>query len=172
MNCKKSEKHIPLLAGNELSATKAAKVRAHLEKCEACLREANEIEGALKAAKTLARLEGAADWSESEWRHLLRSITATKIEKKSVWAGLSLKPVLAGSLALILIIAGTFLFLRKSPIQLNTQSALQAPSQNMVKPDGQNGKQNGQPITIISKESGLKIIWFYNKNFNGEGYGK
>jgi hypothetical protein len=42
----------------------------------------------------------------------------------------------------------------------------------MVKPDGQNGKQNGQPITIISKESGLKIIWFYNKNFNGEGYGK
>jgi len=172
MNCKKSEKYIPLLAGNELSATKTAKVRAHLEKCESCMSQAREIESALRAAKTLASLEGATDWSESEWRDLLTRITATKVEKRSVWPGLSLKPALAGSLALILIIAGTFLFSRKSPTPLKTQSVLQAPSQNMVKPDEQNIKQEGQPITIISKETGLKIIWFYNKNFNGEGYGK
>jgi len=172
MKCQKIEKWIPRLAGNELPAKKAARVKAHFEKCAGCRKEAAEFEAALKAARALARADEPLDWSEAEWRHLLRNVTAAKIEKKKAWAGWPLKPALAGALLLLLIAAGTFLLLKKAPVQPDIQAALKTPAVSAAKPAPQPGKQEVQSMTIVSKETGLKIIWFFNKNFVWEDYGK
>jgi anti-sigma factor RsiW len=172
MNCKNAKKMIPLAAGNDLSAKKAAAVRDHLEGCPDCRKEAAELEHALRAAKTLAGAERAGDWSEAEWRSLLRSVTAGGIQKKRVWAGLPLKPVLAGGLGLVFLAFGSFLLLKKSPAPVVTRAAFESPSIEQAAPKRIDGQPDVTSRTIVSKETGLKIIWFYNKNFQGDGFGK
>lgn len=172
MRCTKVGKLAALLAGNELSAKKAAKVRTHLEKCAACRRMADETERALRAAKAMARAEEAGDWTAAEWRTLLKNITAEKPARKTAWAGGPLKPVLAGALVLFFIVAGAFLFLGRSPVKTDARAGLRASSQNPAQPARPSDNPDVSSVTIVSKKTGLKIIWFYNKNFEGEGYGK
>ena len=172
MRCTKAGKLGALLAGNELSAKKTAQVRTHLEKCADCRRAADETERALKAAKAMARAEEAGDWTAAEWRTLLKNIMAEKPAGKTVWAGGPLKPVLAGALALFLVVAGGFLFLGRSPDKTNARNALRATAQNSARQAFPSGNPDVSSVTIVSKKTGLKIIWFYNKNFEGEGYGK
>jgi len=172
MNCKKAERWIPLAAGNDLSAKKAAAVRGHLERCPDCRKDVAELEQALRAAKTLAGAERAGDWSEAEWRSLLRIVTAGGIKKKRVWAGLPLKPVLAGGLGLVFLAFGSFLLLKKSPAPPFTQASFKSPSLEQVQTKGLNDLPKITSKTIVSKETGFKIIWFYNKNFQGDGFGK
>jgi len=172
MNCKKAERWIPLAAGNDLSDKKAAAVRHHLEGCPDCRKDAAELERALRAAKTLAGAERAGDWSDAEWRSFLRSVTAGGIQKKRIWAVLPLKPVLAGGLGLVFLAFGSFLLLKKPPAPLITRAAAERPPIELTVPKGSIGRPDITSKTIVSKETGLKIIWFYNKNFQGDGFGK
>lgn len=172
MTCKRIQKSLPLLAGNGLSAKKAGRVFAHLDECADCRKEEKEFAAALKAAQALARADEPEDWNDAEWRRLLQSITQAKIEKRKAWPGLSLRPALAGGLALLLIAAGAFFFLRKSPAPSDAQAALHAPSRDLATPAREAGTKDVSSMTIVSKETGLKIIWFFNKNFEAEGYGK
>ena len=172
MNCKKAAKLIPLAAGNDLSDKKAAALRTHLERCPDCRKEAVELERALRAAKALAGGENAGDWSADEWRNLMRDVRAGGIQKKRNLADIRLRPALAGGLGLALfLVLGSFLILKKSPTP-PTQASFKSPSLEQVQPKGPNGIPDVTSKTIVSKETGLKIIWFYNKNFQGDGYGK
>lgn len=171
MNCKKAERLIPLAAGNDLSGKKAAALLIHLEQCPDCRKEAAELEHALRAAKALAGGDQTGDWSEAEWLNLMRNVRAAGIQKKRIWAGFPLKPVLAGGLGLVLLVFGSLL-LQKSPAPLVTQATIERPALEQVRPKGPNGQPGVTSRTIVSKETGLKIIWFYNKNFQGDGFGK
>jgi len=172
MTCKRTIKYLALFVGDELSKRKVGHVSAHLKACPACRREAGVMAAALGAAKALARSEEVGDWSESQWRSMMREITSAGIEPKRLLTGPVWKPVLAGVTALLLIVSGALLFLKKPSGAPAVQTAFRAPSQSLAAsvqaPDGGGGKST----TIISKETGLKIIWFYNKDFQGEGYGK
>ncbi len=172
MKCHKARKLIPLAAGKDLPAKKAAAVGEHLKGCPDCRREASELEGALQAAKTLAGKERIEDWSEAEWRKLLGNVTAPKMERKRPWAELSFKPALAGAVGLVLLVIGSFLLLKKSGAPPVTQAALTPSVLEQVAPKELTSRPDVSSKTIVSKETGLKIIWFYNKNFQGDGYGK
>lgn len=172
MNCKKAKRRIPLAAGNDLSGKKAAALLIHLERCPDCRKEAAELEHALRAAKALAGGDQTGDWSEAEWLNLMRNVRAAGIQKKRVWAGLPLKPVLAGGLGLVLLAFGSFLLLKKSPAPVVTRAAFESPSIEQAAPKRIDGQPGVTSTTIVSKETGLKIIWFYNKNFQGDGFGK
>jgi len=172
MNCKKAKRWIPLAAGKDLSAGKAAAVEEHLRACDTCRREAAEIERALRAAKALAGADIVQDWSDAEWRRLIENATAAKVERKNPLAGLSLKPALAGAAALVLLALGSYLVLRKPAATPVTQAALNPPAIAEIVPQEPAVKPEVASKTIVSKQTGLKIIWFYNKNFQGDGYGK
>ena len=172
MNCDKAKKWIPLAAGNDLRPRKEAAVRRHLEGCPECRKDADEVKKALRAAKAMAGAERAVDWSDAEWRRVLRAATASEIEKKRALAGFRLKPVLAGGLGVAFLIAGTLLLQKKDRAPLPTQAAFQTPSIQQMEPKTGPGQTDGTSKTIVSKETGLKIIWFYNKNFQGDGFGK
>ena len=102
----------------------------------------------------------------------MRNVTAGGIQKKRIWAVLPLKPALAGGLGLLLLVFGSFLLLKKSPAPPFTQASFKSPSLEQVQTKGLNDLPKITSKTIVSKETGFKIIWFYNKNFQGDGFGK
>jgi anti-sigma factor RsiW len=172
MNCKRTAKYLALYGGDELSRRRSGRVSAHLRACPACRREAGELAATLGAAKALAHDEEVADWSEREWNALMRRVSSSRIEPKNILAGVSWKPVFAGAMALLLIASGTFfVVLKKSPSPAAVQTALQTPSQILTASAQPPAGGDDKSKTIVSKD-GLKIIWFYNKNFQGEDYGK
>jgi anti-sigma factor RsiW len=172
MRCDRILKLLALFAGAELSRKKAGRIAAHLEACPSCRREAAGMAAALRAAKALARTDEVEDWSEPQWRSMMREITSSRIARKRILAGPAWKPVLAGAVALLLVVSGAYFFLKRSSEPSSVQTALRTPSQSLTAPVQPPERGDGKSKTIISKESGLKIIWFYNKDFQGEGYGK
>ena len=55
MTCRGTNKYLPLLAGNELSRKKALKLKAHLERCPGCRKEAEESRRRLTRRKAWPR---------------------------------------------------------------------------------------------------------------------
>lgn len=172
MNCDKAKKWIPLAAGNDLPPKKEAAVRRHLEGCPECRKDALEVQEALRAAKAMAGAERAEDWNEAEWRRVIRNATAAGIEKKRALAGFRLKPVMAGGLGFVFLVLGMLVLHKKEQPPLAANAAFQTPSIQQPESKAASGQTDGTSKTIVSKETGLKIIWFYNKNFQGDGFGK
>jgi len=165
MTCRGTKKYLPLLAGDELPYKKSLKVKAHLEKCPGCRKEAEDIAAALDAAKGLAQKEPLRDWTDSEWRQILRSVTSATVEKRRTATRLVQKPAFAFGLALLLFAAGTLWLQKKLPRQPEERDGLQTPSQTASLRPQEPAGQDVSSMTIFSQETGLKIIWFFNKNF-------
>jgi hypothetical protein len=163
MTCKKVKKLLPLLAGNDLTEKKTRTVNAHLETCAACHKEAQEIALALLAAKDLARTEALRDWTDTEWRRMLNRVTGIKMEKKKTTWGLVQKPAFVFGLALLVFAAGMFLLNKRLAFKSEELPMSLGRSQwtAQQKPAG----QDVLSMTIVSQETGLKIVWFFNKNF-------
>jgi len=167
MNCRRMKKYVPLLSGGGLPAQKGKRIRAHFERCPGCGQEAREFEAALKAAKHLAVADTPEDWSQAGWRKMMAVITSEKVGRRKVVIAISFKPVLAAGLALVLLAAGAFFLLKKpanEPGRPSSPSALAAAAQ--VRPE------EISSVTIVSQETGLKIIWFFNKDLDLEKFGK
>jgi len=163
MTCKKVKKLLALLAGNDLTEKKTRTVKAHLETCAACRKEAQEIALALHAAKDLARTEALRDWTDTEWRRMLSRVTGVKVEKRKTTWGRVQKPAFAFGLALLVFAAGMFLLNKRMPFKSEERPVSLGRSQRTAqqKPAG----QDVLSMTIVSQETGLKIVWFFNKNF-------
>jgi anti-sigma factor RsiW len=155
MNCRKAKKAIPLLAGGDLVPRKERKVRAHLGTCPSCRKELEECRSALARVKAGARVEGVSDWSESEWKALMARITAEKGRKKTAVLGLRPRWALASGLAAIIILAVTVLFVKDTAF--GPQMTSPAPGPDVVS------------VKMVSRETGLEIVWFFNKNFDWKG---
>ncbi len=165
MTCRWTKKHLPLLAGNDLSQNKALKVKAHLERCPDCRKESEEIVAALAAAKGLARQEALRDWADAEWRQMLRFVTAADVERRPWTVRLVQKPAFAFGLALLIFAAGALWLEKRLPLRPEERGALQARSQTTAQRPEESAGQDVLSLTIVSQETGLKIVWFFNKNF-------
>lgn len=64
MNCTQIQEELVALIQNELDATQAAEVRAHLDGCSACREEMNELHSALKASRVIPPIEPSAGFRE------------------------------------------------------------------------------------------------------------
>jgi hypothetical protein len=108
MNCKKAKKRIPLLAGRELSAKKALRLKKHIQSCASCQRELKEYEAALARIRVVAQKEEAKDWNENEWKALMKKAVSEEMEPKTFPFKINPKLALAYGFALlaILILAG------------------------------------------------------------------
>jgi len=165
MTCRGAKRYLPLLAGNELSQKKSMRVKAHLERCPGCRKEAEDIAAALEAAKGLAQKEALRDWTDAEWRQILRSVMSAAVEKRPWAARLVQKPAFAFGLALLLFAAGALWLQKKLPWQPEERDGLEARTQAAALRPGEPAGQDVSSMTIVSQETGLKIVWFFNKNF-------
>jgi hypothetical protein len=94
---------------------------------------------------------------------MLSRVTSVKAEKRKTTWGLIQKPAFAFGLALLVFAAGLFLLNKRPPFKSEERPVSPGRSQRTAqqKPEG----QDVLSMTIVSRETGLKIVWFFNKNF-------
>ncbi len=211
MTREKAKKNIPLLAGGELPARKARRLRKHLEECEACRKELKEYEAVLAGLKSFAR-EGEQDWEEAEWQSLMQKVTAEKPEPRGLPLGLSTRRGWAYGFLVFLVLGLAAIFFRtmfsnRKSLEFGENIALtQAQPSRTFKPEDSavparvrevpfpvgaptQKRPGDEPalqaalpeeipaqdrlnVTLISKESGLRVHWTFAKNFEWKETGR
>jgi len=160
MKCQKIKRLLPLLAGSELPETQISSVRAHLEGCLQCKREYEKYIFLVdKTRKWLA--EDLIEWEEQEWRETVQSVVNQGSRKRTSLVPWPFPRAWAYALMAGVILVFTILIVRPSFVK---QIGLTSRYVNAVGAE----KQEVISMTMVSKETGLKIVWFFNKNFNLE----
>ncbi len=175
MSCRRFRKSIPLFVGGELPAAKAEKVERHLAACPACRAEAEEIERARAAVREMAGAGTAGDFTPAEWRTMIREITREPGGGRTREVAFRLRPVLAAA-AGALVIAGLF-FVQKElrrPASPETGAFAVVGQETLpeIPPPAPTKNPDVTSVTIVAPESGVRILWFYNKKFEWQGFGK
>lgn len=163
MKCKRVKKKLPLFIGSDLSPRWMLKLGGHLERCSCCRRE---YERYVKSKEVLTgwMQENGAEWNESEWINIVKQAARPDIRDralftpwpfKNIWAYVFMAlAALVLSLVLIFpVFRGSKEGLEFSPYSINSF---------------EKGKQDVVTMTIVSKETGTKIVWFFDKNFQLE----
>ena len=171
MNCKKVKRLLSLIVGSEIPPSKTSAIKAHLEKCPECQHEYDSYILFLEKTKEwLAR--DRKDWEDREWQGAVqKAIKEGKHEVtpfvlwpvKKAWA-YALMGVLAAALALLFVVRPSFIEKEKAPgSEVLTQTWAQLSGALL-----EESQQDAISMTIVSKETGLKIVWFFNRNFKLE----
>jgi predicted anti-sigma-YlaC factor YlaD len=163
MRCRRVKKLIPLFVGGDLREREGRGVRAHLRECEACRAE---YESSLHAY-TISRRWLAEDelvWEDADWKRMVLRAVGQRERKalflspwpfRRVWAFILMAAVAAG-LSWVLIRPGAMRrFARKNTVELASSGA-------------RSSQQDVLSMTMVSQETGLKIVWFFDKNFDLE----
>ncbi len=110
-----SRRLMALAAGGDLTGRRRRRWEKHLADCAECRPEFYLYKKSIELAKSMARQEKTAEWSETEWRQVLdRAIAQDRKPERPAalrlpgwaWAG-------ASGLAIVLIAGGTMLLRRK-----------------------------------------------------------
>lgn len=169
MNCRKARKSLALFAGNDLPRGKSLKISGHVEHCPSCRRELAEYRRALAKAREIAGEEKeAASRPESEWAFFIKKAISGKPARKTL--GERLKPVWLWAPALALVLTVGWLVLGRIPASRPEGPARAA---REVRAEGEDGNgpgglpagQDYVAMTLVSQDTGLKIVWFFHKNF-------
>lgn len=162
---------LPLMVGYDIPSSKISAMKRHIERCQACQREYYSYVKSIKKIRELL-LQDRIDWENKEWQ---RTVQKAVKEEKPTTTSLAPWPfhkAWAYALIAILVIALSFFFILNNSFLKKEMSA-----EYQTKPETQKQifkihpetpEQDVISMTIISKESGLKIVWFLNKYYELE----
>lgn len=172
MNCKKVKRLLSLMVGSEIPPSKTSAIKAHLEKCPKCQHEYDFYILSLEKTKEwLAR--DRKDWEDREWQEAVqKAIREGKHEVtpfvlwpfKKAWA-YALVGVLAAALTFLFVIRPSYIEKEKGPVS----EMMAEYKRQLFKSFEDKSQQEVISMTMVSKETGLKIVWFFNRNFKLEG---
>jgi len=163
MNCKKVKKKLPLFIGSDLSPEWMLKLSDHLESCSRCRRE---YEKYVKSREVLTEWlqEVGPVWNEFEWINTVKKAVRPEIRNRAVFAPWPFKKIWAYAFmalaAFVLSLVFIFPVLRRSKEGMEFSPYFFGSFEK--------GKQDIVTMTIVSKETGTKIVWFFDKNFQME----
>lgn len=153
MNCKKIRSLLPLMMGPEIPHSKVVAVNAHLDKCPECRREYDAYVLSIEKTKEWLK-EDSKDWEDWEWQAVLQGVKKEKAPKASPLVPWPFQKAWAYALMAVCVVVLTLFVVRPSFFEEGTGTGERMPAQQEV-----------VSMTIVSQETGLKIVWFFNKNF-------
>lgn len=160
MNCKKIQRLLPLFAGEGIPVKKASRIKAHLNKCPSCRKEYEHYRLSLNEIKIWIRSE-TTEWMDKEWADCVKKAVDSKSLKKRMFIPLSFKPAWAVGAMLIIMIAFSVFIMNPSFLEKESQTVR---SQVLKSEESQKTVE----LTLVSQETGHKIKWILNKEFNLE----
>jgi hypothetical protein len=173
MTCRKARKLMPLAAGDDLGPRRARAFRVHIQACPGCRKELEAVRAALMAFRTAARDEDIPDWTEGEWKALMVRATGGSPDRRDGKAGFGSRipwPRWATASAL-----GALLGL----VVLSVLLRVPAPAPERMTKAASLGLEAAAPkaqdvvsVTMVSQETGLQIVWFFDKTFDYKGVKK
>lgn len=155
MTCPKARLLMPLAAGDDLGPRRARAFRAHVEACPACRKELEALRAALGAFRTAAREEGVPGWTEGEWKALMVRATG---QGRALPGRLPRWAAAAAMGALLGLVVLSVLF--RTPGTMPERTTAASREQDVVS------------VTMVSQETGLQVVWFFDKTFDYEGVKK
>jgi hypothetical protein len=167
MRCRRTRKLIPLYAGDDLGPRLGRAVRDHIGSCPGCRKELEEFRQAVSRVKAAAAAEALPDWGEGEWRALMSRVAATgragrEGEKGRGKPGLFPRWATASVLGAVIGMAILSVLLRDTTPR--PKAGLAVPTL------AEAGRaQDVISVTMVSPESGLQVVWFFNKDFEWKG---
>jgi hypothetical protein len=171
VNCKKVRRLLPLMAGSEIPESEILSLQAHLEKCPECRQEYESYKSSLEKTKEWLAKD-RKDWEESDWQRALQRAIKDKEPEVSPLVPWPFKKAWSYSLIGVLAVALTLLFILwpsiiKEEVGLGSEKFTEEQAQ-LFRSSPEESEQEVVSMTIVSKETGLKIVWFLNKNFELE----
>ena len=171
MNCKKVRRLLPLMAGSEIPKPKILSLKTHLEECSKCRQEYDSYVLSLEKAKEWLAKD-RKDWEESDWQQALQRAIKDKKPEVTPLVPWPFKKVWAYSFIGMLVVALILLFIIRPSIMqkkmgLGSEKFTEEQAQ-LLRSFQEESEQDVVSMTIVSKETGLKIVWFLNKNFELE----
>lgn len=157
MKCRKVRLRIPLLLDGNIDMKKRAALENHLKGCPSCREEYRSMASSLSAVAEGLR-EHRPEWDEPEWRRVVRNAVSEK-RPDSTRGFSSLKPK-KWSLAAAAVFAFLLIVFLSVPLFKGTPAEQAAGTRA--------GEQDMVSMTMVSKETGLQIVWVFNKNFSLE----
>ena len=117
---------------------------------------------------TLARLRALAreeerDWPAAEWRALIDKAASQRPEPRIAPPALSPRFVWRYATLIVFFIGLAAVFfwnVRPKP------SGLPVSGSGVLAPEEKSGSQDVISMTLVSQESGLKVHWYFDKNFD------
>ncbi len=159
------------MVGSDLSASKVEAVKFHLVKCRKCQQEYEAYVLSLEKTKEWLE-EEIQDWEEREWQQAIQNAVKQKKPEVSPFAPWPFTKAWAYSLMGVLAAALVFLFVIKPfTIQegIAPGSGMFARTQAQLSGGAfQESPQEVVKMTMVLPESGEKIIWIFDKNFDLE----
>lgn len=158
MKCKTIRRNLPLYIGGELAKKKRDKVEAHIQVCGECQQELAIYKDSVSAIKAWVKQE-QKEWQEDSWVKAVNLATREEPEsKKALWPW-PYKPVWAYAFMVVFLIAFSVFLLKPFPFGeevLSLPEMAEASQQDIVS------------VTLVSKETGFQVQWFFNRNYNLE----
>ena len=159
MKCRKVTAFIPLLAGSDLPVRKAKKVQHHLQDCPRCNKEYTEYLSILQQTRDWLA-QDKRNWGEAEWKQTIQR-AIKEGEGRQPW--LVPWPFKRGW-AFVLMSASAVLlsiFILHPSLVKDKMGTAQILSTVESQPEIVS-------MRFISKETGLKINWFFHKDLKLE----
>jgi predicted anti-sigma-YlaC factor YlaD len=158
MTCAKVRKLLPLHAGGDLPPRRAARLQTHLDGCADCRRELESFRMARAQVRAAAAEEPVPGWSEAEWNALMVRATAGRIERRG--SALAVRPrwaLAAGAVGVALIAVAILVTGVFRGVPSPAHELVAASTQDVVS------------VTLVSPDTGLQVVWVFNKNFDLKG---
>ncbi|MGD9345996.1 MAG: zf-HC2 domain-containing protein [Candidatus Aminicenantes bacterium] len=170
MNCKRIRKYLPLYVASDLSLKKKKKVQIHLGFCVSCQKEYEAYARSVKITKEWLE-DSAITWADTDWK---RTVIKAHREKSEALTGFEPWPFKKGwAFALMGAVMAGLVFFVTRPLFLGVKDF--SDQTTLAKQQAQHGRgpviespQDVVSVTMVSKETGLKVIWVLDKNFNLE----
>lgn len=170
MNCRKVKRQLSLYIGEDLSLRRQQAIEGHLRSCAACQNEHSQYLRAVgQTRQWLQRQE--LHWEESAWKQVVTgAVPREKDPGKALWPW-PFKPTSAYALMIFLAAGLTLLVVRPAFVPSNIPGEI-LQTAGITDPGSLSGTEPGSQdvvaITLVSRETGLKVQWFFNRNFNLE----
>lgn len=169
MKCKKVKNMLPLFIGSDLSSRKMSLIRTHVERCSSCRME---YESYVKSRGVLNGWlqEKDMDWNETEWQNSVRRAVLPSARGRVSFAPWPFRNIWA--YALMAAVAFVFSLFFILPVFRGNRAGMKfdyaALESSYSFGSFEKGKQDIVTMTIVSGETGTKIVWFFDKNFQLE----
>jgi len=159
------------MAGADLSASKAEAVQAHLAECPECQQEYNALMTSLEKMKGWLEAD-RKDWEEIEWQQAVQKAAGEKRPALSPLAPWPFKKGWAYAMMGVLVVALTIIFVIR-PFHVEEGTALDSEifARTQAQLFGSAFEESQQEVvrmTMVLPETGQKIVWFFDKNFELE----
>jgi hypothetical protein len=170
MKCRQVQKWLPLFIKDDLIPAQRVKIESHLRDCSVCREEVELYRASSEKMQEWLEQE-SIHWDQGAWEKALRRAMEPADEKDASLAPWPFKKGWALALMLFIVaLVGVFV-IRPLPLRRFLGKGVEvaaAVQEGYASRAEQDVTQEMISMTMVSKESGLKIVWIFNKNFEWE----